>query len=69
MTQDKLDHLDDSYSFFTGVIVRLPKDDETITSTHPSEVAFYEVVFQVGMRFPIHRTLRRILAFFNFCLA
>ena len=45
MTQEKLDRLKESYSFPSGIKIRLPKKDETIASTHPSEVAFYEAAF------------------------
>ncbi|GFZ14704.1 hypothetical protein Acr_24g0008940 [Actinidia rufa] len=45
MTQDELDHLRESHSFPLSVQIRLPEDDETIASTRPSEVAFYEAAF------------------------
>ena len=36
-------------------------------STHLSVVAFYEATFHVGLRLPIHPTIRRILNFYNIC--
>ncbi|GFZ08937.1 hypothetical protein Acr_20g0007450 [Actinidia rufa] len=48
MTQGELDCLREScYSSFR-IQIRLPKADETITSTHPSKVAFYEAAFKAG---------------------
>ena len=42
MTIDKLDSLKDSCSFPPNVQIRRPKEGETLASTRPSEVAFYE---------------------------
>ncbi|GFY87854.1 spermidine synthase [Actinidia rufa] len=63
MTQGDLNHLRKTYSFPTGVQAR------TILSTHPGEVAFYEDAFPARLRFPDHPTIRRILSFYNICLA
>ncbi|GFY92556.1 hypothetical protein Acr_08g0009520 [Actinidia rufa] len=49
--------------------VRLPDEGETIISTRPGEVAFYEAAFPVGLRFPLHLTIRLILQFYNICPA
>ncbi|GFY98635.1 hypothetical protein Acr_13g0000360 [Actinidia rufa] len=59
MTLEELDALRDTYSFPSGVQVRLPDEGEIITSTRPDEVAFYEAAFPAGLRFPIHPTIRR----------
>ena len=69
MIQGELDRLQESCSFPTGIQIRLPKADETITSTHPSEVTFYEAAFQVSLRLLIYPTNRRILTYYNICLA
>ncbi|GFS46080.1 hypothetical protein Acr_00g0100020 [Actinidia rufa] len=45
----------------------LPEANETVASTCPGEVAFYEATFQAGLRLPIHPTIRRILAHYNIC--
>ncbi|GFS35981.1 hypothetical protein Acr_00g0043180 [Actinidia rufa] len=58
MTLKELDSLRESYSFPPGVQVRLPKEGETIISARQGEVAFYEAVFPIGLRFPIHPTIR-----------
>ncbi|GFZ20083.1 hypothetical protein Acr_28g0007880 [Actinidia rufa] len=47
----------------------LPDEGETITSTRPGEVAFYEAAFPAGLRFPVHNTIRLILQFYNICPA
>ena len=57
MTQGELDRLQKSCSFPVGIQTRLPGADETITSTRPGEVTFYEAAFQEGLRLPIHPTL------------
>ncbi|GFZ17514.1 ubiquitin carboxyl-terminal hydrolase-related protein [Actinidia rufa] len=69
MTQGDLDRLRESCSFPSGIQARLFEDDETILSTRPGEVAFYEAAFHAGLRFPIHPTVRRILHFYNICPA
>ncbi|GFY96626.1 hypothetical protein Acr_11g0009320 [Actinidia rufa] len=46
--------------------IRLPKVDETIASTCPSEVAFYEAALQAGLRLPITPQLG---GFGRICLA
>ena len=68
MTQDELDHLRESCYFPAGVQTRLSEASKTIMLALPSELALYKVVFQAGLRFPIHPTLRKILAFYNVCL-
>ena len=45
MTQGKLDRLQESCSFPTGIQIRFPEMDETIVSTRPSKVTFYEAAF------------------------
>ncbi|GFY88916.1 hypothetical protein Acr_06g0008560 [Actinidia rufa] len=69
MTLEELNTLRDTYSFPSRVQIRLPDEGETITFTHPSEVAFYEAAFPAGLRFPLHPTIRLILQFYNICLA
>ncbi|GFY85493.1 hypothetical protein Acr_04g0002310 [Actinidia rufa] len=69
MTLEELDALRDTYSFPSGVQIRLPDEGETITSTRPGEVAFYEAAFPTGLRFPLHNTIRLILQFYNICPA
>ncbi|GFS45362.1 hypothetical protein Acr_00g0095770 [Actinidia rufa] len=59
MTLEELNALRDTYSFPSGVKIRLPDEGETITSTRPGEVAFYEAAFSAGLRFPLHPTIRR----------
>ncbi|GFZ16041.1 hypothetical protein Acr_25g0004500 [Actinidia rufa] len=58
----------DDLAKFHGLI-RLPDEGETITSTRPGEVAFYEAAFPAGLRFPLHNTIRLILQFYNICPA
>ncbi|GFZ19762.1 hypothetical protein Acr_28g0004670 [Actinidia rufa] len=69
MTLEELNALRDTYSFPSGVQVRLPDEGEIITSTRPSEVAFYEAASPAGLRFPLHPTIRLILQFYNICPA
>ncbi|GFY98626.1 hypothetical protein Acr_13g0000270 [Actinidia rufa] len=69
MTLEELNALRDIYSFPSGVQIRLPEEGETITSTRPGEVAFYEAAFPAGLHFPIHNTIRLILQFYNICPA
>ncbi|GFS38894.1 hypothetical protein Acr_00g0060020 [Actinidia rufa] len=69
MTLEELNALRDIYSFPSGVQIRLPEEGETITSTSPGEVAFYEAAFPAGLRFPVHNTIRLILQFYNICPA
>ncbi|GFZ03473.1 hypothetical protein Acr_16g0000970 [Actinidia rufa] len=69
MTLEELNALRDTYSFPSGVQIRLPDEGETITSTRPGEVAFYEAAFPTGLRFPVHNTIRLILQFYNICPA
>ncbi|GFY91115.1 hypothetical protein Acr_07g0013110 [Actinidia rufa] len=40
---------------------KIPEEGEMILSARPSEVAFYEVSFPAGLRFPIHPNIRKIL--------
>ncbi|GFZ14653.1 hypothetical protein Acr_24g0008430 [Actinidia rufa] len=69
MTLEELNALRDTYSFPSGVQVRLPDEGEIITSTRPGELAFYEAAFPASLRFPIHPTIRLILQFYNICPA
>ncbi|GFZ14243.1 hypothetical protein Acr_24g0004330 [Actinidia rufa] len=59
--QGDLDRLRESYSIPPGVHIRLPEVGETIVSTRPGEVAFYEAAFHAGLHLPIHPIIRRIL--------
>ncbi|GFY93781.1 hypothetical protein Acr_09g0002270 [Actinidia rufa] len=61
MSQAELDNLRATYSFPTGVRLRIPGDGEPILSAHQGEVAFYEAAFLAGLRLPIHLTIREIL--------
>ena len=65
MTQDNLDHLRETYSFLAGIQTRIPEEGKTILFTRPSEVAFYEAAFFIGLRLLIHPTIKRILNFYN----
>ena len=67
MTQDDLDRLRETYSFSIGIQARISKEGGTILSTHLGKIAFYEAAFPVGLRLPIHLTIRRILNFYNIC--
>ncbi|GFY94786.1 hypothetical protein Acr_10g0001710 [Actinidia rufa] len=53
----------------SSVMIRLPDEGETITSTRQGEVAFYEAAFPAGLRFSLHNTIRLILQFYNTCPA
>ncbi|GFS34434.1 hypothetical protein Acr_00g0034030 [Actinidia rufa] len=48
MTRGDLDKLREKYSFPPGIQLRIPGEGETILSTCPNEVAFYEAAFPVG---------------------
>ncbi|GFZ20334.1 hypothetical protein Acr_28g0010390 [Actinidia rufa] len=61
MSQAELDKLGSTYSFPSGIRLRIPGDGETILSARQGEVAFYEAAFLAGLRFPIHPTIREIL--------
>ncbi|GFY95483.1 hypothetical protein Acr_10g0008680 [Actinidia rufa] len=65
MTLEELDALREAYSFPPRVRVRLPEEGKTITYARPSEVAFYEAAFPVGLRFSLHPTIKLILQFYN----
>ncbi|GFS30801.1 hypothetical protein Acr_00g0014170 [Actinidia rufa] len=69
MSQADLDNLGTTYSFPPGVRLRIPGDGETILSARQGEVAFYEVAFLAGLRFPIHPTIRDILIHYQICPA
>ncbi|GFZ03476.1 hypothetical protein Acr_16g0001000 [Actinidia rufa] len=69
ITQGELDRLRKSCSFPSGIQIRLLEVDETIASTRLGDVAFYEVAFQAGLRFSIHPTIMRLLAYYNICPA
>ncbi|PSS08000.1 Platelet-derived growth factor receptor beta like [Actinidia chinensis var. chinensis] len=45
MTQDEQDCLRETHSFPPSIQIRLPEEDETIASTCPGKVAFYEAAF------------------------
>ncbi|GFZ06468.1 hypothetical protein Acr_18g0006380 [Actinidia rufa] len=59
---EELNALRDTYSFPPGVRIRLPDEGETITSTCPGEVAFYEAAFPAGLRFSLHPTIRNLFS-------
>ena len=44
MTQGDLDRMKEAYSFLAGIQARILEEGETILSTRPSEITFYEVV-------------------------
>ncbi|GFZ06482.1 hypothetical protein Acr_18g0006520 [Actinidia rufa] len=69
MTQAELDKLGSTYSFPSGIRLRIPGDGETILSARQGEVAFYEAAFQAGLRLPIHPTIREILVHYKICPA
>ncbi|GFZ10156.1 hypothetical protein Acr_21g0007550 [Actinidia rufa] len=69
MTQAELDKLGSTYSFPSGIRLRIPGDGETILSARQGEVAFYEATFQAGLRLPIHPTIREILVHYKICPA
>ncbi|GFS36166.1 hypothetical protein Acr_00g0044420 [Actinidia rufa] len=66
MTLEELNALRDTYSFPSGVQIRLPDEGENITSTRPGEVAFYEAAFPAGLprsqRLEKHRLLYGVVA-------
>ena len=53
MTLKELILLRESYYFPQGVQIKIPEEEETITSTRLSEVAFNEAAFHAGLQFPI----------------
>ncbi|GFY91512.1 hypothetical protein Acr_07g0017080 [Actinidia rufa] len=69
MIQAELDKLGSTYSFPSGIRLRIPGDGETILSVRQGEVAFYEAAFQAGLRLPIHPTIREILVHYKICPA
>ncbi|GFZ00939.1 hypothetical protein Acr_14g0005740 [Actinidia rufa] len=69
MSQAELDKLGSTYSFPSGVRLRIPGDGKTILSARQGEVAFYEAAFLVGLRLPIHPTIREILIHYKICPA
>ena len=69
MSQGELDRLRELFSFPSSIQIRLLEVDETIASTRPGEVAFYKATFHVGLRFPLHPIIRKILYFYNICPA
>ncbi|GFS34733.1 hypothetical protein Acr_00g0035630 [Actinidia rufa] len=69
MTQGILDHLTKTYTFPAKVQARIPAKGETILSSRPSKVAFYEATFPVGLKFSVYPTIKRILNFYNICPA
>ncbi|GFY96664.1 hypothetical protein Acr_11g0009700 [Actinidia rufa] len=69
MTQGDLDRLRETCSFPMGVQTRIPGKGKTVLSASTGEVAFYEVAFPAGLRFPVHPTIKRILNFYGICPA
>ncbi|GFZ12746.1 hypothetical protein Acr_23g0011310 [Actinidia rufa] len=69
MTQAELDKLGSTYSFPSGIRLRIPGDGETILSARQGEVAFYEAAFLAGLRLPLHPTIREILIHYKICPA
>ncbi|GFZ03421.1 hypothetical protein Acr_16g0000450 [Actinidia rufa] len=69
MSQAELDKLGSTYSFPSGIRLRIPGDGETILSARQGEVAFYEAAFLAGLRLPLHPTIREILIHYKICPA
>ncbi|GFZ14421.1 hypothetical protein Acr_24g0006110 [Actinidia rufa] len=69
MSQAELDKLGSTYSFSSGIRLRIPGDGETILSARQCEVAFYEAAFLAGLRLPLHPTIRKILIHYKICPA
>ncbi|GFY84263.1 hypothetical protein Acr_03g0010370 [Actinidia rufa] len=69
MSQAELNKLGSTYSFPSGVRLRIPGDGETILSARQGEVAFYEAAFLASLRLPIHPTIREILIHYKICPA
>ncbi|GFZ14357.1 hypothetical protein Acr_24g0005470 [Actinidia rufa] len=69
MTQAELDKLGSTYSFPSGIRLRIPGDGETILSARQGEMAFYEAAFLAGLRLPLHPTIREILIHYKICPA
>ncbi|GFZ08778.1 hypothetical protein Acr_20g0005860 [Actinidia rufa] len=69
MSQAELDKLGSTYSFPSGIRLRIPGDGETILSARQGEVAFYEAAFLAGLRLPLHPTIRKILIHYKICPA
>ncbi|GFY96585.1 hypothetical protein Acr_11g0008910 [Actinidia rufa] len=69
MSQAELDKLGSTYSFPSGIRLRIPGDGETILSACQGEVAFYEAAFLAGLRLPLHPTIREILIHYKICPA
>ncbi|GFY92743.1 hypothetical protein Acr_08g0011390 [Actinidia rufa] len=67
MTQGDLDKLREKCSFPPGIQLRIPGEGETIQSSRPGEVVFYEASFPAGLRFPIHPITKRILNHYKIC--
>ncbi|GFZ11302.1 hypothetical protein Acr_22g0007000 [Actinidia rufa] len=53
-------------SSLVAIHPRLPDEGETITSTRPGKVAFYEAAFPAGLRFPLHNTIRYSISLSEF---
>ncbi|GFY96533.1 hypothetical protein Acr_11g0008390 [Actinidia rufa] len=66
MTLEELNALGTFIPFPPVVQIRLPEEEETITSTRPGEVAFYEAAFPAGLRFPVHNTIRYSISLSEF---
>ena len=67
MTPNELDLLRESHSFPPSIRIRILEEDETMASTHPGEVFFYEAAFHAGLLLPLRSVIRRIFYFYNIC--
>ena len=62
---ETLSRFRDKFQFPERVKVRLPHKKERACQLSPSEVCFYEVAFQCGLRFPIHPFIMKFFSHFN----
>ncbi|GFY87356.1 hypothetical protein Acr_05g0009950 [Actinidia rufa] len=65
MSQSELDKLGSTYSFPSGLRLRILGDGETILSARQGKVAFYKAAFLAGLRLPIYPTIREILCLYS----
>ena len=56
------------YQILEDVVLRIPESDEVACSSKYSDVAFYEVDFNTGVRFPLQPLMRELLARLNLSL-
>ena len=65
LDSDTLSRFRDKFQFPERVKVHLPHKKERACQLSPSEVCFYEVAFQCGLRFPIHPFIMKFFSHFN----